>query len=521
MLTDEIKNGESSVLEFKRELPTDGKKYLKTIVAFANGKGGRIIFGVDDKTLEIVGVDKDKVFLFMDAIANAVSDVCEPMIVPDIKMQTIDDNLVIVVEVHQGQNKPYYLKAEGITDGTYVRVGATSRPATIEKIKELMLYGANRYFDEQPYSEEPVSEEKIAGLCKVISAYSHKTVTENQLLSWGLLLNDESGNKVPSNAFELMTDNRLPFTEIQCGRFKGNEKLVFIDKRDIKGPVYQQIEKSCQFVLEHINLGAEIKGLRRVEAYEIPEEAIREICTNAVVHRNYLQRSYIQIAVFDDRIEIKSPGALYGGLTIEEVKRGGSSIRNKVLADVLNKMGFVEHWGTGVMRVIALCKDAGLCEPSIVEDGEYVVFTFYRKALVNAVADVDKSEESPKKVPHEIENGTHEKENVPHKTSDKQKGSDDNSNECPSRMSLTNVSHESDNVPHGYTSHLSSAIMKMIVHNNKVTREEIAKMTGVTVKTIQRQLNKMKDMVRYVGSGNNGHWEIISNKSNEDCDKLR
>jgi len=397
MLIDEIKNGESSVLEFKRELPTDGKKYLKTIVAFANSKGGRIVIGVDDKTHEAVGVDNDKVFQIMDAIANAVSDSCEPMIVPDIKFQTIEDKLIIVVEVHQGQNKPYYLKTEGMGNGTYVRVGATSRPATIEKVKELMLYGSNRYFDEQPYSQQPVSEERIGQLCKVISEYSHKEATVNQLLSWGLLLNDEKGNKIPSNAFELMTNNHVPFAEIQCGRFKGNDKLVFIDKREITGPVYQQIEKSCAFVLEHINLGAEIKGLHRVETYEIPEEAIREICTNAVVHRNYLQRSYIQIAVFDDRVEIKSPGGLYGGLTIEDVKSGGSSIRNKVLADVLSKMGFVEHWGTGVMRVFAICKEVGLREPSIVEEGEYVVFTFYRSILTNSANGVDKSEESLKK----------------------------------------------------------------------------------------------------------------------------
>lgn len=379
VLQDEIRNGESSVLEFKRELPTDGKKYLKTIVAFANSKGGKIVFGVDDKTLDIVGVDNSKVFQFMDAIANAVSDTCEPMIVPDIKMQTIDGKLVIVVEVHQGQNKPYYLKAEGINVGTYVRVGATSRPATAEKIKELMLYGSNRYFDEQPYAFDPAAEDEVKQLCDVISQYSHKEVTVDQLHGWGLLVTDEDGRYLPSNAFELMTNNHIPFAEIQCGRFKGNEKLVFIDKREIEGPVYQQIEKSCEFVLEHINLGAEIKGLQRIETYEIPEEAIREICTNAVVHRNYLQRSYIQVAVFDDRVEIKSPGALYGGLTIEEVKRGGSSIRNKVLADVLSKMGFVEHWGTGVMRVFALCKEVGLPEPTIIEEGDYVVFTFYRK----------------------------------------------------------------------------------------------------------------------------------------------
>lgn len=460
VLQDEIRNGESSVLEFKRELPADGKKYLKTIVAFANCKGGRIVFGIDDKTLEIVGVDDSKVFKFMDAIANAVSDACEPMIVPDIKMQTIDGKLVIVAEVHQGQNKPYYLKTEGINTGTYIRVGATSRPATAEKVKELMLYGSNRYFDEQPYTFEPAAEEKIKQLCDVISQYSHKEVTMEQLYGWGLLVTDEHGQFLPSNAFELMTDNHIPFASIQCGRFKGNDKLVFIDKREIAGPVYQQIEKSCEFVLEHINLGAEIKGLQRIETYEIPEEAIREICTNAVVHRNYLQRSYIQVAIFDDRVEIKSPGALYGGLTIEEVKRGGSSIRNKVLADVLSKMGFVEHWGTGVMRVFALCKEARLPEPTIIEEGDYVVFIFHR--------------------------------NVTNVTKGVTKG-------------VTNVTDDVTN---------KDRIVSLMFDNPKITLGEISERLGISERQVKRLVAELSSLGFIIRKGSNraGEW-IIKNYS--------
>jgi ATP-dependent DNA helicase RecG len=102
-LPEEMRKGESSSLEFKRQLPVDDKKYLKTVAAFANGSGGRIVFGVDDETCEITGVDPDKLFVCMDSIANAVSEVCMPSIVPDIVFQTIGDRTVIVVEIHPGQ----------------------------------------------------------------------------------------------------------------------------------------------------------------------------------------------------------------------------------------------------------------------------------------------------------------------------------------------------------------------------------------------------------------------------------
>lgn len=102
---------------------------MKSVVAFANGKGGRIVFGIDDETREIVGISEDNVFCEMDAIANAISDSCEPIIVPDIYPQTIDGKTIIIVEISDGKQKPYYIKQDGITDGVYMRVSGTSRKA--------------------------------------------------------------------------------------------------------------------------------------------------------------------------------------------------------------------------------------------------------------------------------------------------------------------------------------------------------------------------------------------------------
>lgn len=309
MWIDEIKRGESNTLELKQTPPNEEKRYLKTVVAFANGRGGRIVFGVEDTALNILGVDRDKLFVYMDSIANAISENCTPAIIPDILFQTIGDKTVIIVEIHPGQNKPYFIKKEGITEGTYVRTGATTRKATYEKLQEFILFGKHQSYDELPFSEMPVEQARIHSLCKVISEYSKKKVTKENLKSWGLLLK-HNDIIVPSNAFELFTTNTFTFAKTQCARFKGKTKGIFIDKRDFEGPLYSQIEDAYKFVLAHINLNAHIEGILRVEEYEIPPEAIREVIINAIVHRNYLTPSYVQIAVYDDRVEVSKPWRL-------------------------------------------------------------------------------------------------------------------------------------------------------------------------------------------------------------------
>ena len=104
MTIEEILAGESKNVEFKENLPEKSIKYMKSVVAFANGTGGKIIFGIADKTRDVVGFDKEDVFKKMDAIANAVSDSCEPAIIPDITLQTVDGKTVIVVEVSEGRH---------------------------------------------------------------------------------------------------------------------------------------------------------------------------------------------------------------------------------------------------------------------------------------------------------------------------------------------------------------------------------------------------------------------------------
>jgi len=186
------------------------------------------------------------------------------------------------------------------------------------------------------------------------------------------------GTLAPTNAFVLLTDNTFSFAKIQCALFKGTERVVFIDKRDFEGPLYEQIEEAYEFVLKHINLGAEISGLVRTDAYELPTEAIREAIVNATTHRNFLDRACVQVAVYDDRVEVTSPGMLYGGLTIEQIKEGGSKIHNRCIAEVFSRMKIIESWGTGIKRMFSSCKEYGIREPELLEIGDSFRVNLYR-----------------------------------------------------------------------------------------------------------------------------------------------
>ena len=148
MKIEDMIRGESKNIEFKEILPSNSEKYTKTIVAFANTQGGKLIVGVADQTRKIVGVDEATLFQTMDSISNAISDSCEPQLVPDIEPYTIDKKTIIIVSVAPGPHRPYYLKSKGRDRGTYIRVGATTRLASSEKIKELELEGAKISWDE-------------------------------------------------------------------------------------------------------------------------------------------------------------------------------------------------------------------------------------------------------------------------------------------------------------------------------------------------------------------------------------
>ena len=398
MLLEEIKNGENKEIEYKRELPKHSDKYMKSVIAFANSYGGKIIFGVEDKTREIVGVEEEKAFQIMDSIANAISDSCEPAIIPDITLQTVENKKLIVVEIAASTQRPYYIKAHGRENGVYIRVSGTTRHADETRLKELMFEGANKSYDQAICLGFEITDKDIVDLCDslyetaVNNCYSEETKqeikkpTRNNLLSWGIIA-EKDGKTYPTNSFALLTGNEIIPTKIQCGVFKGDNRAIFVDRREFTGPIQNQIEEAYKYVLSKINLGAEIEGLYRQDMYELPIGSIREIIANAVTHRSYLEPGNVQVALYDNRLEVTSPGMLLNGVTIEKIKEGYSKVRNRAIANAFSYMRIIEEWGSGIPRMFDEFSKYGLAEPELVDmDGDFRA-NFYRSSVTPRVTE--------------------------------------------------------------------------------------------------------------------------------------
>lgn len=465
MTIKDIMSGESKNVEFKEVLPEKSIKYMKSVVAFANCSGGKILFGIEDATCKVIGIDNEDVFKTIDAITNAISDSCEPAIYPDISLQTIEEKTIIVVEISAGKQRPYYIKSMGKENGVFVRVSGTSRPADEYMIKELLFEGNNRSFDQTICLGLDITDDDIARLCTSMKQTALKNcrndeeraavkdVTVNQLISWGIVL-ERDGKYVPTNAFALLTGNDILPTAIQCGMFKGTTKANFIDRREYRGPIQDQVEEALQFVLRNIHMGAEFSGLSRQDIFEIPVESIRELLLNAVIHRSYLDHSNIQVAIYDDRLEVTSPGKLPMGQSIERMKEGYSKIRNEAIAYAFSYMKLMEHWGSGIPRIIDRVVSAGLREPEFIDGDVDLRINIYRKQ--NGV------------------NGDNVTKNITIDTNE-------------------------------------TKIIALITSNPTITQVKLADEMDVTTRTVKRILSKLQanGIVRREGTNRKGRWVIV------------
>ena len=393
-LSEEIKLGESFDLEFKRIPNEDRVKYHKTAVAFANGRGGRIVFGVGNNR-EVIGIDKDMIFAEMDAIVNSVSDSCSPRVPVEVNIENVDGKSLIVLDVLAGGRTPYYLKSEGEKDGVYIRVGATTRHADDAAIHELMLLADSRSVDGEPCPGAKIDDRRIAALCSRMYTIARKNcktdaerkkvkkVTPTQSQDWGVI-SKVRGKWVASNAYALLTGDKAFATRAKWGVFKGSTKAIFVDRRDFTGGISELIEESYNYLLAKINMGCVFNGVYRQDVYELPPEALRELVINAYAHRNYFDHNApVFFAVYDDRVEIVSPGGLPRGLSVEEVLSGHSKIRNRVLAAALNYMHYIEEWGSGMLRVQNDLREYS--HPGLEIEDTGVDFTFRVRRLVEKV----------------------------------------------------------------------------------------------------------------------------------------
>ena len=413
-----------------------------------------------------------------DAITNAISDSCEPTIIPDVYLQNINDKPVIVAEIRAGRQKPYYIKADGLENGVYIRVSGTTRPADRDMSRELYYECDARSFDSVIRRDIEVTDEDIKKLCEqmkevaIANSKSNlqrsavKDVTKNVLLSWGILKKDENEKIYPTNAYVYLTGQGGLRSMIQCAVFKGTTRSVFLDRRNYEGPLWEQVDEAVRFVLRNIRMGCRLEGVYRQDIYELPPDSIRELIVNAVMNCSYIQASNIQVAIYDDRLEITSPGGLLPGVTIDLMKEGFSKIRNRSLANAFAYMNLVEAWGSGIPKLMQAMKEYGLREPEFIDMEVAFRINLYRDTKISL------------KDTNEPNNDTNKPKNDTNDTK----------------------------------TDLEIRLAELIRKNPEMPQREMKEALNVSIITIKRTLSKMQMEGKVIreGSKRKGKWILIS-----------
>ena len=381
MLQELIAQGENRQLEFKEQLPKN-ESIVKTVISFSNTSGGKLIIGVSDER-KIVGIDEENIFELQDKISSLIFDSCYPNILPEIYTLNIEGKLLLVIEIFRGNLLPYYLKKEGKNKGTYLRVGATNRQASFDNIVELERQRRNISYDEELNYEVELSSLDLSPLYDVFKKVAKKLDTEK--LKNLKLIKEQHGRDYPSNALLILLGYH-DHCMVKCAKFKGTTMELFLDKKEYGGNIFEILENVQNFILNHINLRAEIKGLYRTDTYEIPVVALREALINALIHRDYINQGRdIKVGVYDDIVNIVSPGSYPNSISQSDIDSGRSDARNRVIANVFKELGLIEQWGSGIARIKKSCLDIGLVEPKIVEMNDFVDVEFFRPIISKTV----------------------------------------------------------------------------------------------------------------------------------------
>ena len=353
---------ETRTIEFKETITNT---FLKTVSAFANYDGGSIFFGINDDG-NVVGVSDIKQSCL--DIENKINDSISPQ--PNYTLEIQNNEQTIKLTVKAGVQKPYLYKSKA-----YKRNDTATIEVDTLEFSRLILEGKNIKFEELPYKEQELSFEVLQ--CKLKESIQIETFNQDTLKTLNLYDNRNGYN----NAAGLLADNNH-FPGIDIVKF--GENISIIQKRITfqNISVLDAYEKSIDVFRDYYQYEI-IQGADRKKMEKIPEAAFREAIANALIHRAWDVESQIRVLMFDDRIEVISPGGLPCGITGEEYLSGKLSVlRNRNLANVFYRLGFVEIFGTGITRIKQLYEES-LIKPNfeISENVIKIVLPIFEKNL--------------------------------------------------------------------------------------------------------------------------------------------
>lgn len=361
-LIQRIQLGEDSRNQFKVSVESpDG--LAAEICAFANSRGGNLYIGVSDNG-EVVGIADDAIQQLNQLISNVTTHNIKPPIYVESELYSINNLRVMVVKVPLGINKPY--EAAG---GFWVKDGADKRKALREELFRLFQASSNLFADEMDSSVSLTEFDETVFKRFYEEAYEEKWDQKSEdtailLKNLKLATNDQSLTLAGLLLFGNKPTNYKPQFSIKATHFDGIERSVnsFIDKEDIGGKLIEQFERGINFIsrnLKRIQLDGDFNdpGIP-----EIPEIVYQEALANAIVHRDYFIQSPIMIDLFNDRLEITSPGKLPNTLTEESIRLGIHIERNPILLTFMQKLKNFKYTGrgSGIPRMLRVAKEKGL-----------------------------------------------------------------------------------------------------------------------------------------------------------------
>ena len=366
-----INQGEGHHLEFKRE-EEKNPDFAKTIVAFANADGGKILIGVADNG-EIIGVNNsDETMRRIDDIAY---NICSPPITILQELSKFEKKQVIIITVAKGIQRPY------MTGGKfYIRSSNRVREATREEILRLFQRNESIFYDELPVGQASLSDLDMKKAEEFFTNQINIQVTENELthlLQNFSIINQENLPTVAGLLFFGKDPQKyLKEARVICSFIRGEDiSIEPNDLKSIEGTIPDMIKDVERFMNLYLKEQHIIKDFEPELYPELPMTSIREFVVNAFAHRDYTINAPIRIIIFTDRIEIHSPGALPNTVTVEKIKVGGAHVlRNSTIYNLLSKFQFVTDLGSGIRRACELIKNKINKEVDFnVTDNEFIV----------------------------------------------------------------------------------------------------------------------------------------------------
>lgn len=353
-LQERILKGENLHTEFKESLP-DNETLAKSIVCFANTDGGQLIIGVSDSG-NITGVgDSDEAVRKIDDVAF---NRCEPPISILPETVDIDSKIVLIINIPKGEQRPYRTKS-GLY---YIRSGNRCRQASWQEVRRLYQTSESIYYDETPISKASFTTLDIEYLKDFLGKYlgisPEESLIENYLKNLKVITHNKKPTLAGTLFFGKNPQQLIPFAKIIAAYIPGKDiSIPPSDRKDLEGKIPDILENSLKFLRLYLKEEHRIKSFKAESYPEIPEEVFRECIVNAVAHRDYTINASIRLFIFEDRIEIRTPGKLPNTVTIENMKVSIHVPRNPVIYNLLNKMGMVTDVGSGVPRVIKIIKE--------------------------------------------------------------------------------------------------------------------------------------------------------------------